>query len=497
MNAEKEKNQKKNGLKKILIVTAFPTEGAGSGTLITTQAKSYVKRGYDVEIITANNRTTFNKIPGVKYVVVPFTGETENPEKIPGQLPFNYPMYKTHTESKENFWNLDYNQVVEYTKKFKEIIDKEAKTFKPDVIHGQHLWIVSDLCARTDLPTIVTIHGTDLMGYEKSLKALEDLKTGIYEKNGKKLTGKEKDDEIKKYETYIKFAKDAAKNAQKIIVISNDQKKQFEKLFPNAKDKVTFIKNGYSPDVFYKIKDKNEEEIRREAFDGLTDVDEKGKKTGKEIPKDFDKLVLFVGKFADFKGIDDLIDAQKIYDKKFKEENKKVITVIVGSGDQGDKLREQAKNSENIYFVGRRPQNNINLLQNVATISCIPSRNEPFGLVVIEGTACGHPVIGTESGGIPDIMSSENEEIVYKSGNNYVKKVDLGYLIPQDSPESLAEAVIRAIDEKDKFDNKQIADYTKTNYSQETITNQLIDTFEDTIEIKEKESKKEQDDFER
>ena len=180
------------------------------------------------------------------------------------------------------------------------------------------------------------------MGYEKSLKALEDLKTGIYEKNGKKLTGKEKDDEIKKYETYIKFAKDAAKNAQKIIVISNDQKKQFEKLFPNAKDKVTFIKNGYSPDVFYKIKDKNEEEIRREAFDGLTDVDEKGKKTGKEIPKDFDKLVLFVGKFADFKGIDDLIDAQKIYDKKFKEENKKVITVIVGSGDQGDKLREQA-----------------------------------------------------------------------------------------------------------------------------------------------------------
>lgn len=192
-----------------------------------------------------------------------------------------------------------------------------------------------------------------------------------------------------------------------------------------------------------------------------------------------------------------MIDAQKIYDKKFKEENKKVITVIVGSGDQGDKLREQAKDSENIYFVGRRPQNNINLLQNVATISCIPSRNEPFGLVVIEGTACGHPVIGTESGGIPDIMSSENEEIVYKSGNNYVKKVDLGYLIPQDSPESLAEAVIRAIDEKDKFDNKQIADYTKTNYSQETITNQLIDTFEDTIEIKEKESKKEQDDFER
>ena len=35
----------KNSKKKILIVTAFPTHGAGSGALITTQAKSYVEHG--------------------------------------------------------------------------------------------------------------------------------------------------------------------------------------------------------------------------------------------------------------------------------------------------------------------------------------------------------------------------------------------------------------------------------------------------------------------
>ena len=68
--------------KKILIVTAFPTHGAGSGTLITTQAKSYVENGDEVVIITGNNRTDFDKLDGVKYHVVPFTAETENPEKI-------------------------------------------------------------------------------------------------------------------------------------------------------------------------------------------------------------------------------------------------------------------------------------------------------------------------------------------------------------------------------------------------------------------------------
>ena len=37
--------------KKILIVTAFPTHGAGSGALITTQAKSYVENGDEQKLV--------------------------------------------------------------------------------------------------------------------------------------------------------------------------------------------------------------------------------------------------------------------------------------------------------------------------------------------------------------------------------------------------------------------------------------------------------------
>lgn len=59
------------GEEKILIVTAFPTHGAGSGALITTQSKSYVEDGHEVVIITGNNRTDFDKLDGVRYHVVP------------------------------------------------------------------------------------------------------------------------------------------------------------------------------------------------------------------------------------------------------------------------------------------------------------------------------------------------------------------------------------------------------------------------------------------
>ena len=46
------------------------------------------KKEKNVAIITGNNRTEFDKIPGVKYHVVPFTSEEKNPEKIPGQCDF-------------------------------------------------------------------------------------------------------------------------------------------------------------------------------------------------------------------------------------------------------------------------------------------------------------------------------------------------------------------------------------------------------------------------
>ena len=105
---------------KILIVTAFPTEGAGSGALITTQAESYIKNGHEVEIITANNRTNFKKIPGVTYCLVPFTKEGDDPEIIEGQLPFNYFMFTTHTESTANFWNATNEEVELYCNKFRE-----------------------------------------------------------------------------------------------------------------------------------------------------------------------------------------------------------------------------------------------------------------------------------------------------------------------------------------------------------------------------------------
>lgn len=556
--------------KKILIVTAFPTHGAGSGALITTQAKSYVENGDEVVIITGNNRTDFDKLDGVRYHVVPFTAETENPEKIEGQCPLNYLMFTTHTESTANFWNVSLEEIEAYNKAFEKAIREEVQNFNPDIIHAQHNWLTSSICNNFNKPVVLTIHGTDLMGYIKASDKLESVQEQIEGKkeelkkaNDKKMLEnirvveeiykrsttkaeimrelksaiKSKKLDISKaemeelislydsktlYELYKREAEKSARQSQRIIVISDAQEKQFNYLFPGNEKKVRLLENGYDAKVFHQNKDVKREEIIPELIG--------------EENLDYDSLVLFVGKFADFKGIDALLDAAKMYEIRAKAENKKIETIIVGSGALEDKLKEQAKELglKHTHFVGRKNHSEICKLQNLADVSLIPSRNEPFGLVVIEGTSCGHPVIATNSGGIPGILNTKREDLSDKE-KSYVTK--LGVLVPPlpDRPAELNEdvvnkldkmpaiysmigskeekskfvsdkaeelgingetlgtyfdgymrtvtglssAVIDICDDKLQFNNDEIADYTQRTYSQEVIRDKILGIFDE------------------
>lgn len=545
--------------KKILMATAFPPHGAGSGALVTTQAKSYVEDGHSVVIITGNNRTDFDKLEGVRYHVVPFTGETEDHEIIEGQAPFNYLMFTTHTESKANFWKASLEDIEVYCEMFKKALADEVAEFDPDVIHAQHNWLLASQATRTGKPVVTTIHGTDLMGYEKSKKLLKDIDERLAEipESAKKnaireafelgvsetakdaydrldRAGIDRDEELvrlyadkRKYKFYMREAENSARNSDKIIVISNDQHRKFIEKFPFAADKVELIENGYDPKVFF-VEDKPKS--REEVLGSLTsNITPDGK-----IPTNYDTMVLFVGKFADFKGIDSMLTANKIYDERLKEKGLKPLTVIVGSGVLDDKLRAQASylGLENTHFVGRQNHETIRGLQNLDhVIPVADSRDEPFGLVVIEATACGNAIIGSNSGGMtdilnvggkeipkkdviptplgvmitplperPDVLSEEEKEKLDLMTPDYVladadgrKQVvarafdELG-LDPDDAEtyfskyarnsEALAESVVCISDGTFKYDSETIAKYTLMKYSQPVIRDRLIGVYE-------------------
>jgi glycosyltransferase involved in cell wall biosynthesis len=81
--------------------------------------------------------------------------------------------------------------------------------------------------------------------------------------------------------------------------------------------------------------------------------------------------------------------------------------------------------ADRFHFVGFR--SDIQPLMGAIDILVVPSWNEPFGRVAVEGMAAGCAVVGTQAGGLPEIIADE---------------VD-GLLVPPRDPSALAAAVLR------------------------------------------------------
>ena len=152
---------------------------------------------------------------------------------------------------------------------------------------------------------------------------------------------------------------------------------------------------------------------------------------------DSSKIVLFVGvmsKAHTHKGVDQLIKSFKIILKKVKD----AYLVLVGRGDmmsEYKKMCDEFNISDNVLFTGFVDETELIEYYKSSDVVVLPSTTvqEGFGMVLIEGNACGKPVIGTRVGGI---------QYVIKDG-------ETGLLVPPKNPEALAGAVIEILNNDD------------------------------------------------
>ena len=64
-----------------------------------------------------------------------------------------------------------------------------------------------------------------------------------------------------------------------------------------------------------------------------------------------------------------------------------------------------------VKFIGRIGKSEIDSYTQNAICNVIPSRREPFGIVVLEAIASGRSVLATDVGGIPEILKKEFESL--------------------------------------------------------------------------------------
>lgn len=117
--------------------------------------------------------------------------------------------------------------------------------------------------------------------------------------------------------------------------------------------------------------------------------------------------LLFIGELRAIKGVDLLINALA----RLKSERPVSVT-IVGSGPEDAKLRAQAKAlniEEQVRFAGAMPARQAFTLGRAMVV---PSRAESLPYVVLEATAAEIPLIATNVGGIPEIVSGTDTELI-------------------------------------------------------------------------------------
>jgi glycosyltransferase involved in cell wall biosynthesis len=139
----------------------------------------------------------------------------------------------------------------------------------------------------------------------------------------------------------------------------------------------TVIPNSYQEDVFYEIP---------------------------EISRNQD--LAFLGRLVSDKGADLLLNSLAL----LKQQGLEPKLTIIGQGPEEVQLKQQAQTLEiadQVQFIGTQRGEALARLLNAHKILVVPSKwQEPFGIVALEGIACGCVVVGSKDGGLKDAIGS-------------------------------------------------------------------------------------------
>lgn len=116
------------------------------------------------------------------------------------------------------------------------------------------------------------------------------------------------------------------------------------------------------------------------------------------------RIILHVGKFDRNKGQDVLIDA---FSRIAAGHPDTLLHLVGGSGPQLESLRAQAASlqlAERVRFSIDIPFAEIPACFGAASVFAFPSRQEAFGLVLLEAGSCALPVVASRVGGIPELI---------------------------------------------------------------------------------------------
>lgn len=293
---------------------------------------------------------------GVDFPTFPLIVPDPNPRNLKTAWTF-----KDMTET-------EFQSYIDFLKfRLQEVIQE----FQPDVIETEHVWLMGYVLNKLRYTYIVGAHNSDQMGF--------------------------------RYDSRMRpYATTCAQNAAYIFSISDAVKIDCLKLYGVPDKKVIVIPNCYDNKIFRPRQLSKAKIFQNHGIDA--DV---------SLP-----VVTFGGKMSKTKGVDVLLEANAILQKR-----RPYTLLLFGSGDLEDVLGRDPTREEkqNAHLIGHVTQDVLAQFHNIAEFSVLPSRNEGFAVAALEAMGCGLPVVATDIPSLKDFI--------------------VGKTVPVEDPAALAEAM--------------------------------------------------------
>jgi L-malate glycosyltransferase len=242
-----------------------------------------------------------------------------------------------------------------------------AKRENLDLLHV-HYAIPHAICAYLakqmvdkDLKIVTTLHGTDItvLGYDHSLADL--IRFGI-------------------------------ESSDHVTAVSNALVNQtYELIHPDKQ--IETVYNFIDDRVYFK---KDASHLKKEY--GISEDE---------------KVIIHVSNFRKVKRVQDVIYA---FQKIVRKVNSKLL--LVGDGPEMsfvNRLVRELGLTEQVLFLGK--QDSLEELYSISDLILLLSEKESFGLVLLEAMACGVPCIGTNAGGIPEVINEGETGFICEIGD--------------------------------------------------------------------------------
>jgi N-acetyl-alpha-D-glucosaminyl L-malate synthase BshA len=169
-----------------------------------------------------------------------------------------------------------------------------------------------------------------------------------------------------------------------------------------------------------------------------------------------EKIVMHVSNFRAVKRVEDVVE---VYARI--RERVAARLVLIGDGPDRPRALKRASDlgvADRVLFLGKHAS--VEELMACADLFLLPSETESFGLAALEAMACGAPVVGSRTGGVPEVVEDGVS----------------GFLFGVGAVDEMAEAGVRLL--TDEGLHRDVAEAARRRAEEEFSTDAVVPRYE-------------------